>query len=72
MRVDVEVEEIVLDNDDEYDIDSVCATCTRCQHQTESYGRSERSVRRCLVLLREECPNEESNYYVADNPGEAE
>jgi len=27
----------------------------------------ERSVRRCLALLREDCPQEEKNYYVTDD-----
>ena len=44
-------------------IDGVTATCTRCQHVTESYGTSEASERRCLALMREECPQDELNYY---------
>jgi hypothetical protein len=51
------------------EVEGVCATCRRCGHETESYGTSDASVRRCLALLREECPNEESNYYV--DAGEA-
>src|SRR5262245_10690195 len=56
----------ITDNEqasDGNDIPSVCAECRRCGHETESYGRSMRSVRRCLVLSREECPLGESNYY---------
>jgi hypothetical protein len=47
-------------------IDSVSVTCSECGHETESYGTGAASVRRCLALLREECPREESNYYLAD------
>jgi hypothetical protein len=67
MRVKCEVEEIDLDGDYGGQIESVMATCSRCGHSTESYGTSEESIKRCLVLLRQECPNEESNFYVADN-----
>lgn len=47
-------------------VEGVVACCSRCDHETESYGTSAASVRRCLVLLREECPLNESNFYEAD------
>jgi hypothetical protein len=50
-------------------VPSVQATCPRCGHTTESYGTSEASIRRCLVLLHEECPADEYNFYVEDAPG---
>lgn len=66
MRVPCEVEEVELEGD--YGtVDGVMATCSRCGHTTESFGTSERSVKRCLVLMREECESEESNFYVADD-----
>lgn len=40
------------------------AECTRCNHETESYGIESVSIRRCLVLMREECPRGENNFYV--------
>jgi len=49
------------------DIESVNATCSRCGHETSSFGTSASSVRRCLLLLREECPKGEMNFYVADD-----
>jgi hypothetical protein len=68
---DVELEgDLIVREGSPVMVDGVCATCSRCGHETESYGRSERSVRRCLVLLREECPMGESNFYVADDPEE--
>jgi hypothetical protein len=72
VRVRCEVEEIELDGDYEtadglaVSIPSVCARCLRCGHETESYGDSDASVRRCLVLMREECPRGERNFYVGD------
>ena len=38
-------------------------TCTKCGEQTESFGQRGRSLRRCLVLMKEECPRGEENYY---------
>jgi hypothetical protein len=73
MRVTCAVEEVEIEGDhedaygDHVMVPSVCATCSRCGHETESYGTSERSVKRCLVLMREECPYGESNFYVADD-----
>lgn len=42
----------------------VSATCSRCEHVTQSYGVGEGSRKRCLVLMREECPEGETNFYV--------
>jgi hypothetical protein len=44
-------------------VESVCAKYRRCRHDTESYGTSDASVRRCPVLLRQECRNDEQDYY---------
>jgi hypothetical protein len=65
LKVSVDVIEAMLPGD-YCDIEGVCVTCSRCGHETESYGTSDSSVRRCMVLLREECPMGESNFYAAD------
>lgn len=65
MKVPCEVEEIELEGD-YTSIPSVSATCTRCGHTTESYGTSEDSVKRCLALMREECPRKENNFYIEE------
>jgi hypothetical protein len=65
-RVKCEVEEVELENDAGLMVDGVQATCTQCDHQTESFGTSEASVRRCLALMREECPEGEENFYVGE------
>jgi len=44
-------------------VEGVVATCGKCGHETQSFGTGEASVRRCFVLLRQECPNKEANYY---------
>lgn len=62
-RVACEIEEVDLENDEGYDVPGVQATCSRCGHVTESYGTGEASRNRCLVLMREECPLGQRNWY---------
>ena len=66
MKVAATIDETVLENDDGLEVESVMATCSRCQHSTESFGTSGDSIRRCLALLHEECPQEENNFYVSE------
>ena len=47
-------------------IDGVEATCTQCGHTEESGGTSNKSVKRCLVMMRRNCPQNEENFYVSD------
>jgi hypothetical protein len=63
--VECQIDYVELENDDGLQIDGVRAICERCEHETESFGTTSASVRRCLVLMREECPREEHNYYLA-------
>jgi hypothetical protein len=63
VKVKAEIQEVDLEGEDGRPIAGVTATCSRCEHVTESFGTSYASVRRCLVLLREECPKSEKNYY---------
>lgn len=67
MRVKCDVEEVELDGDYAA-VDGLQVTCTRCNHQVEVYGTSSASVRRACVMLSEECPRGESNFYVAPEP----
>lgn len=48
MRVPVEIEEVVLQSEDGHDVDGVVARCSRCDHEIESFGTSEKSIKRCL------------------------
>jgi hypothetical protein len=65
MKVRCDLDEIELEGDHGL-VPSTKATCSRCDHSTESYGTSSASIRRCLVTMREECPYKEDNYYTAD------
>jgi hypothetical protein len=48
-------------------ISSVELECSRCEHTTASFGTSEKSIKRCLVMMREECPENEQNFYVCED-----
>ncbi len=63
MRITCHIEEIDMDGDYTASVEGVQATCSRCGHTVESYGTDERSVRRCLAVMREECPEGENNFY---------
>ena len=66
MKVVCVITEIDLENEDGYPVAGVVATCSRCDHETESFGTHEASRMRCLVLMREECPLGESNFYTEE------
>lgn len=53
-----------LVNEEGREQEAVKATCGKCGHVTDSYGTGESSIKRCLILLRKECPMREANFYV--------
>lgn len=61
--VECYVEEKMIEGDGRY-VAGVHVECLRCGHTTQSFGTSERSVKRCLVLMKEECGYSEENYYI--------
>jgi hypothetical protein len=63
MKVPVEVEETFLENDEGIEVEGVCVMCTRCDHSVEVFGRSEKSILRGCAMLREDCPENEENFY---------
>lgn len=68
-RVECEVDYTELEDESGVDCrmrDGVVVTCGNCGHSEQSYGQGSGSVKRCLVLLRENCPEGESNFYVED------
>jgi hypothetical protein len=42
----------------------VIVTCNRCEHEEESFGQGPASVKRCMALMKENCPRDEDNFYV--------
>lgn len=67
MRVDVEIDQEEVENDDGRYIDGLRLTCSRCGHDVTVYGTSDRSAKRGAAMLAEECPNGERNYYDVDD-----
>lgn len=63
MKVKCSISEGEDEGDSGQPVATTIAVCTRCEHETTSYGTSDASVKRCLVLMREECPNDEKNFY---------
>ena len=61
--VNCEVELLDLPNDKDQPVPSIRLTCERCGHTTESFGQRGRSLRRCLAVMKEECPRGEENFY---------
>lgn len=58
------VEETEIENENGHEQPGVRVTCSRCDHTVQSFGTGKASERRCAVLLREECPMNERNFYV--------
>lgn len=46
--------------------DGTRAECMHCDHTTESVGRDEKSIKRCLAEMHRTCPMDENNFYVED------
>jgi len=68
MRIQCYTEEYDLENDYGNFVPGVKVTCNSCHHITETFGTGEGSIKRCLALMREECPNSQKNYYVQGPP----
>lgn len=66
MKIPAAISEVELENDRGITIPGVEACCSKCGHTTQSFGTELRSIRRCLVLMREECPFNERNFYTCD------
>ena len=64
MRVVCNVELVELDGD-YTTVEGVCVTCGRCGHSVEVFGTGDRSIRRGCIMLRNECPRGEANFYAA-------
>jgi len=63
-----EVSEVPLTNDNGIEVDGVEVTCPSCGAKAESFGTSSRSIRRCLVLMRDMCmcADAKGSFFVCD------
>lgn len=70
-RVECEVEDDVDTHPDSgREIPVIKVTCGRCDHEVQCFtkaGNEAAAIKRCFVMLKEECPQNESNYYTADD-----
>jgi hypothetical protein len=69
-NVQAEVDETMIENDNGIMVAGLIVTCSKCGHEVEVFGRHERSIKRGAVMLNEECPEGEDNWYVTDEEGE--
>jgi hypothetical protein len=65
MRIEASAEEVELEGD-HGPVMGLVVTCSRCGHEVEVFGTSDASARRGGVMLSEECPERERNFYVVD------
>jgi len=63
-KIKCKVEQSSTENDYGHETSTISVICGKCGHDTESFGTSESSIKRCLVLLHEECPRGEKNFYI--------
>jgi hypothetical protein len=64
-KVECEIDIIWMADDKGGPTKGVRAKCISCGHETVSFGDGDRSIKRCLALMREQCPMGEKNWYKA-------
>ncbi len=67
MKIHCVVTDADLKDGEDRVVEGVRVECARCGHVTESFGTASPSIKRCLALMKEECPYNEANYYVDEN-----
>lgn len=65
MLVSVDIDQVDVEGDYS-SVDGLCVRCSRCGHSVEVFGTGSASARRGAIMLREQCPNDEANYYDVD------
>lgn len=65
-RVVCTVVQVDLEGDHSDDVPGIEVTCGRCEHKVECFGQTDRSTKRAMVMLRDECPEGENNFYTTE------
>jgi len=65
-RVAAEVEETEIVKGDGSSAPGLLITCEKCGYSVKVFGTGDASMRRGAVMLREECPEDEENFYVVE------
>jgi hypothetical protein len=68
MRVNVAIHHTDVEGD-YAQVDGLCLVCERCGHEVKVAGTGSASARRGAIMLRDECPNDEENFYNVGNWG---
>lgn len=63
MRISVTIQEEEIEGDYGGYLDGLRLTCTQCGHEVTVFGTEAASARRGAIMLRDECPANESNFY---------
>lgn len=63
-RVDVAMEFKLVENEKGRMVPGCEATCSVCNHKESSFGEGMPSQKRCLALLRKNCPQGGGNFYI--------
>jgi len=63
VRVDVEIFKDEVESDEGRPLTGLRLICSRCGHEVTVWGTSDRSAKRGAVMLAEECPSGERNFY---------
>lgn len=64
MKVSVEIFEDYFEGDYGNDVAGLTVKCSKCGHFVEINGQGDASAKRGAMMLKEECPEYEDNYYV--------
>ena len=58
-----------IENDDGRKVKGVVVSCEECGAKVESYGQEDKSVRRCLAMMRDECECDDGAdaYFMCDD-----
>ena len=64
------ISHVTLTNAEGSKVPSIQAACAKCGHVEASFGRRENSLKRCLVMLSENCPRGERNFYAEGHTDE--
>ena len=70
-RIKATADEVELEGDHGM-VAGLEVTCGKCGHTVEVFGTSDASERRGGVMLAEDCPRKERNFYVVYAPGESD
>jgi len=67
LKIECRLELVELENDNGREVDGIVVTCSRCGQKTQSYGQGPNSVKRCLALMREKCPDKLDAFYAIED-----